>query len=310
MASKLGALDVQAHYVHYVALKDGNRLEKRERAILEQVLDYEEILNSVSSTQSSTVTTGNSSQGKVEVFHVYPRKGTISPWSSKATSIIEHACSFGKKVKRVERGSIITIVLEKALDISTSRTASLLHDRMIQTLSADTPDLIAMFAEHKPAPAKIIPMHGDGFDARKNLEAANKELGLALDSSDIDYLSSIDLGRSLYDVELFMFAQINSEHCRHKIFNAFQTIDGVQKQYSLFDMIRNTHKHNGRFTLSAYSDNAAVMEGPAGSYLAPNPSTYEWTQSREKVHYTAKVETHNHPTAVSPFPGAATGSGG
>ena len=303
LATKLGALDVQAHYVHHVALEDHHQLEQQERVILEQVLDYEESPDPAASAHGSTETTRKSEQGKVEILHVFPRHGTLSPWSSKATSIVEHACSFGNKVKRIERGSVITVMLNGNLDISNSSIADLLYDRMTQTLSLTPPDLNVMFAEHKPAPAKVIPMHGEGVNARRNLEAANKELGLALDASDIEYLSTVQLGRSLYDVELFMFAQINSEHCRHKIFNASQTIDGVEKQYSLFDMIRNTHKQNGRFIISAYSDNAAVMEGPDGSYLAPSALDRAWTQTREKVHYVAKVETHNHPTAVQSYHG-------
>lgn len=154
---------------------------------------------------------------------------------------------------------------------------------------------------------------------RAELEAANKTLGLALDNSEIDYLLSAfskdgPIPRNPYDVELFMFAQVNSEHCRHKQFNAAFTIDGEAKELSLFSMIRNTHKNNPKWTVSAYSDNAAVLEGATESegalFWAPNPETQVWEATQEPVHIVAKVETHNHPTAVSPFPGAATGSGG
>ena len=194
--------------------------------------------------------------------------------------------------------------------------ADLFHDRMTQTFTSSYPDLEAMFGTHQASPAQIIQLQEDDVDySRRALEDANKTLGLALDSSEIDYLlrayaTGGPISRSPYDVELFMFAQVNSEHCRHKQFNATWTIDGVKQPHSLFDMIRNTHKKHPKYTISAYSDNAAVLEGENGSFLAPKRYTGEWAQTREQVHYLVKVETHNHPTAVSPFPGAATGSGG
>ena len=186
---------------------------------------------------------------------------------------------------------------------------------MTQDFTTSAPDLEAMFAEHQPSTANVIQTYGTDIDPRHALEEANKSLGLALDASEIEYLiqayaSAGPLARSPSDVELFMFAQVNSEHCRHKHFNATWTIDGVKKPHSLFSMIRNTHKLNPKYTISAYSDNAAVLEGVKGAFLAPGRSTGEWTQIKEQVHYLAKVETHNHPTAVSPYPGAATGSGG
>ena len=192
--------------------------------------------------------------------------------------------------------------------------ADLLHDRMTETISASIADLEAMFAESAPAPARTVSML-DAVEPRQALQDANKALGLALDTSEIDYLLRAFakdglVSRDPLDVELFMFAQVNSEHCRHKQFNASWVIDGEKKAYSLFDMIRNTYKKNPKHVISAYSDNAAVLEGGNGSFLAPTHSTGEWTQIMERVHYLAKVETHNHPTAVSPFPGAATGSGG
>ena len=209
---------------------------------------------------------------------------------------------------------MITVVLEQELDSTNIPFADELHDRMTQTLTTSPPDLAGMFAEHMPSPASLVPMH-ENADPRLALVEANKILGLALDASEIDYLVEAYapgglLDRSPFDVELFMFAQVNSEHCRHKQFNASWTIDGVKKPSSLFDMIRNTHKKNSKYVVSAYSDNAAVLEGQNGSFLAPSQSRGEWTQSKERVHYLVKVETHNHPTAVSPFPGAATGSGG
>ena len=214
LGSRLDALDVQAHYLHHVILHGNHRLDQQERAILEQVLDYEEVSDPSAAAPNSAASVGGSVQGKVGIYYVSPRHGTISPWSTKATSIVHHACSFGKKIKRIERGSVITILSKDHLDISKPSVKDLLYDRMTQVLSKDAPDLDAMFAEHKPAPAQIIQTHGEGVDAKRNLEAANKELGLALDMSDIDYLSKLQLGRSLYDVELFMYAQINSEHVR------------------------------------------------------------------------------------------------
>lgn len=146
--------------------------------------------------------------------------------------------------------------------------------------------------------------------ARNGIPEANKSLGLALDQTEIDYLVNSFPARDPTDVELFMFAQVNSEHCRHKIFNADWKIDGEAKPYSLFKMIRNTHNVNPSYTISAYSDNAAVLEGQQANFFAPNPKTQAYTTTNEVVHFLTKVETHNHPTAVSPFPGAATGSGG
>lgn len=159
-----------------------------------------------------------------------------------------------------------------------------------------------LFALHNPRPLVIVP--------RGSIKDANKALGLALDQPEIEYLANAFLSRNPTDVELFMFAQVNSEHCRHKIFNAEWKIDDAVKPYSLFKMIRNTHQLNPKYTISAYSDNAAVLQGVEAYFFAPDPNTQVYTKQKEIVHFLAKVETHNHPTAVSPFPGAATGSGG
>ena len=305
LAKKIGARYVTARFVHYVALQDD--IDAGDRAVLEQLLDYND-LPKVSNTSMRNLGC------TIYTFYVLPRIGTISPWSSKATSIA-HVCGFEKKVKRIERGTVFTIALDKPFDSTQPPFANELYDRMTQILSEDEPDLEAMFTDHEARPARTIPIHTEGNDSRKLLEEANKSLGLALDASEIEYLAeayAIDgpLRRDPYDVELFMFAQVNSEHCRHKQFNASWTIDGQRKASSLFDMIRNTHRRNPRYVISAYSDNAAVLEGQNGSFFAPNRSTGEWMQTKEQVHYLAKVETHNHPTAVSPYPGAATGSGG
>lgn len=245
-------------------------------------------------------------------FFVSPRIGTISPWSSQATGIAQ-VCGLGAAIRRIERGIIFTVIFNQ--HPSTLDFSKYLYDPMAEMLGTELPSLTDMFAEHQPAPAHIIELYDQSTDPRQILEDANRSLGLALDPSEIDYLLTAyakggPLSRSPVDVELFMFAQVNSEHCRHKQFNAEWTIDGSKRSHSLFDMIRNTHKRNPGYVISAYSDNAAVLQGESGSFLAPSQYTGEWTQVRETVHYLAKVETHNHPTAVSPFPGAATGSGG
>jgi len=184
-----------------------------------------------------------------------------------------------------------------------------------QTLEPYPPSFDTLFGTHAPLPVGQVDLHSSSATPRESLEAANKVLGLALDGSEIDYLLDAfsktgACPRNPYDVELFMFAQVNSEHCRHKQFNASWTIDGEEKPHSLFSMIRNTHKLNPEYTISAYSDNAAVLEGNEGAFWAPNPRTNVWEATKEDVYIVTKVETHNHPTAVSPYPGAATGSGG
>lgn len=169
-----------------------------------------------------------------------------------------------------------------------------------------------MFSTGDRFPLEVIDLWAKGTTPIEVLKAYNSKRGLALDPLEIEYLvqAYTQLGRPPYDIELFMFAQVNSEHCRHKQFNANWTIDGMGMGLSLFEMIRNTHKQNPDFTVSAYSDNAAVLQGEMASFWAPDYSTGSWKQTKEKVHFLAKVETHNHPTAISPFPGAATGSGG
>ena len=187
-----------------------------------------------------------------------------------------------------------------------------LYDRMTENISTEEPSPAKMFIEGQRYPLEVINLSAEGSTPLEILKAYNSERGLALDQPEMEYLVQAykQLGRQPHDIELFMFAQVNSEHCRHKQFNANWTIDGIGMGKSLFEMIRNTHNENARFTVSAYSDNAAVLEGEMASFWAPDYSTGSWKQTKEKVHFLAKVETHNHPTAISPFPGAATGSGG
>ncbi|HSC63050.1 MAG TPA: phosphoribosylformylglycinamidine synthase, partial [Caldimonas sp.] len=254
--------------------------------------------------------------GAVDRIVVAPRLGTISPWASKATDIARNC---GLVVHRIERVTEYSLALKKpfigrpaALDGGEREAvASLLHDRMTECVLFDAEDARHLFDEQPARPSVAIDVLGGGRDA---LAAANRDFGLALSADEIEYLldAFVALGRNPSDVELMMFAQANSEHCRHKIFNASFTIDGEAQPLSMFQMIRNTEKLAPQHTIVAYSDNAAVMQGheverwlPEGYTNAPR-----YSARRELVHALMKVETHNHPTAISPFPGASTGAGG
>ncbi|EHA23271.1 hypothetical protein ASPNIDRAFT_37283 [Aspergillus niger ATCC 1015] len=303
IAASIGAQDVRAQWVHYVYLSQP--LDAPQQGVLEQLLHYGDITDVPPSF--------NAEDGPSDVFHIFPRTGTISPWSSQATGI-SHVCGLRKYVNRIERGMKISCLRAGSGEYK-SGYQDILHDRMTQVISEEEPDLHLMFSEHSRLPLETIPLHGSGKSPKEVLQEANKRLGLALEESEIDYLAEAygpngPIARDPTDVELFMFAQVNSEHCRHKQFNASWVIDGKQMPNSLFAMIRNTHKKHPEYTVSAYSDNAAVLEGDESAFWAPNSATGEWNHTKELVHFLAKVETHNHPTAVSPYPGAATGSGG
>ncbi|HEY5019985.1 MAG TPA: phosphoribosylformylglycinamidine synthase, partial [Steroidobacteraceae bacterium] len=238
---------------------------------------------------------------------VVPRPGTISPWSSKATDIAQ-VCGLDA-VSRIERGILYT--LELSADPAPTRLAelaALMHDRMIETVFEELASAVQLFAQHPPRPLQIISLS----EGRAALTEANQRMGLALSQAEIDYLfdTFTRLGRDPSDVELMMFAQANSEHCRHKIFNAQFVIDGVAREKSLFAMIRNTHARAPAGVLSAYRDNAAVIVGSMATRWFPDPESAIYRRSDEPVDILMKVETHNHPTAISPFPGAATGAGG
>ena len=241
-------------------------------------------------------------------FIVAPRLGTISPWSSKATDILRH-CGLANVV-RVERVTRFVPTAGKKTPSATERTAlaALLHDRMIETVLDNVAAAHALFDHVAPRPLATIDILLGG---RPALEAANRDMGLALSDDEVEYLMAIftEAGRNPTDVELMMFAQANSEHCRHKIFNADWIIDGVTEAKSLFGMIRDTHNKTPQGTIVAYSDNAAIMEGAEIERFYPRADG-SYAFNNELTHYLAKVETHNHPTAISPFPGAATGSGG
>ena len=241
-------------------------------------------------------------------LYVVPRPGTISPWSSKATDIAK-ACDIDA-VNRIERGICYGLKFSGNVDDDAIQGLShLLFDRMTETVFDQVEKADALFEAHEPAPVVHVPLASGGREA---LVAANTDLGLALSDDEIDYLVRCygDLGRDPTDAELMMFAQANSEHCRHKIFNASWVIDGQQKEQRLFAMIKSTTEKTPDGVLSAYSDNAAVIEGWDGARLMPRPDSHQYEFVEEPIHILMKVETHNHPTAISPFPGAATGAGG
>ncbi|MDP3521342.1 MAG: phosphoribosylformylglycinamidine synthase, partial [Hydrogenophaga sp.] len=247
---------------------------------------------------------------------VMPRLGTVSPWASKATDIA-HNC--GLALHRVERLVEFRLGLKSGLlgkaslnEAQLRAVADLLHDRMTEAVSTERSQAEALFTELHPAPMEHVDVLGGG---RAALEKANTDWGLALADDEIDYLVNAFKGlkRNPTDVELMMFAQANSEHCRHKIFNAQFTIDGVAQDTSLIGMIRHTHQSSPQHTVVAYSDNASIMEGhQLERFVArADVNTSPAYQAEAATHHILmKVETHNHPTAISPFPGASTGAGG
>ena len=285
--------DVSATYWHFVEV-DRN-LTSVELATLERLLAY-------GPHDCIEVDRG-------ELFVVVPRPGTHSPWSSKATDIARN-CGLAA-VNRVERGVAFRVesaggALLVAADCAT--LLPLLHDRMTEAVLSRLDDARALFAHFPPRPMAKIPLLAQG---RAALESANTALGLALAPDEIDYLDACfrRMGRDPTDVELTMFAQANSEHCRHKIFNADWVVDGTPQEKSLFAMIRHTHAASPRGTVIAYADNAAVMDGATARRFYPGADG-RYRAHTEDTHILMKVETHNHPTAIAPFPGAATGSGG
>ena len=246
---------------------------------------------------------------------VSPRFGTISPWASKATDIFNN-CEI--EINRVERVVVYTLTLDKKVSEKLPKAAEeLLFDKMTQSLVYDLDKVSHLFDDEQPASLNHIDVIGQGQSA---LESANTQFGFALSSEDIDYLMNAyvnELKRNPTDVELMMFAQANSEHCRHKIFNAQWTVDGEVQPKSLFQMIKNTYQSNPQGILSAYKDNAAVMAGSDGMRFYPIPtdamdanSAHPYDFHQEAIDILMKVETHNHPTAIAPYAGAATGAGG
>ena len=246
-------------------------------------------------------------------FMVVPRLGTISPWASKATDIVKNCGIEG--VLRVERGTVYSLALKASLtQEEAAQAAGVLHDRMTESVVARDFPAENLFVELEGRPMATVALVEEG---RPALERANVEMGLALSPDEIDYLTDAftKIGRNPTDVELMMFAQANSEHCRHKIFNARWTVDGEEREETLFGMIRRTHKMAPQGTITAYADNAAIFEGAEVTRLYPRPGSGNefgrvFERKDEMTHTVFKVETHNHPTAISPFPGASTGSGG
>ncbi|VAW76305.1 Phosphoribosylformylglycinamidine synthase, synthetase subunit / Phosphoribosylformylglycinamidine synthase, glutamine amidotransferase subunit [hydrothermal vent metagenome] len=285
-----GITRVDARYVHFVELEQ--TLDAHQKPLLGQLLGEVSVTSSKATHQ----------------FWVVPRLGTISPWSSKATDIA-HNCGLAN-VARIERGICFGLETESVLgDAALEQVMALLHDRMTESVLNHIEDAEVLFSHARPAPLASVDILQGGREA---LSAADRELGLALSSDEIDYLldSFTALDRNPTDVELMMFAQANSEHCRHKIFNASWVIDGKPQDTSLFNMIRATHRASPEGVLSAYHDNSAVIEGSPAQRFFADADTGSYCEHAEHAHIQIKVETHNHPTAISPFPGAATGSGG
>ena len=272
---------VAAEHWHFVECERG--LGGAERGLLEQLLAYGP--------------PSGAADGMAIV--VVPRLGTLSPWASKATDIARN-CGLAA-VRRIERGTVYRIEAKGALDAAA--LAPLLHDRMTETVLPGLEEAARLFQHVPPRPLRLISL--------RNLRIENQNLGLALSEDEIEYLEAAyrALRRDPTDAELTMFAQANSEHCRHKIFNADWIVDGVRQPESLFAMIRRTHAANPQGTVVAYSDNAAIMEGRKALRFFPN-GNHAYEKHDGLTHTVMKCETHNHPTAISPFPGAATGAGG
>ena len=284
---------ISAEYWHFVELD--RALSAAERDTLDRLLTY-------GAHDEAGIDNG-------ELFVVVPRPGTLSPWSSKATDIAR-SCGLAA-VGRIERGVGFHVATTNGKPLAATDRATLLpllHDRMTEAVLPQLEDAQALFAHFPPRPLTRIPLLAEGRDA---IARANVALGLALAPDEIDYLDAgfRRMGRDPTDVELMMFAQANSEHCRHKIFNARWIVDGIEQEKSLFAMIRHTHATHPQGTVVAYADNAAIMEGGRVRRFYPGPDG-RYTAHAETTHILMKVETHNHPTAIAPFPGAATGSGG
>ena len=287
--AQLPVTNVYAEYAHFADLTA--QLSSDEQTKLEKLLTYGPTI--AEHTPAGTLVL------------VTPRPGTISPWASKATDIA-HNCGLAQ-VHRVERG--IAYYVEGDLSAEQlTEVAALLHDRMTEATHSTMDDAGKLFRTDAPGKMSSVDILGGGREA---LATANVEQGFALADDEIDYLveNFQKLGRNPNDIELFMFAQANSEHCRHKIFNADWTIDGIEQPKSLFKMIKNTYERNPENVLSAYKDNAAVMKGSKAGRFFPNAEG-EYAYHQENIEILMKVETHNHPTAIAPFSGAATGSGG
>jgi len=290
VAEGLNVNRIDTQFMHFVDLNE--KLNQQDLAVLTGLLRY----GAEESQRRDLI------QSDHQLRLVVPRSGTISPWSSKASDIAR-ICGLDKVI-RIERGIAYRIDADKP-----NAADPFIHDRMTEEVVATT-EVGYLFEVQAAGPLGQVDLLGQGTLA---LQIANMDLGLALTSDEISYLEDAytELNRNPTDVELMMFAQANSEHCRHKTFRASWTIDDEEKDHSLMDMIQNTYaKTNGEGVLSAYEDNAAVISGHPSSRFYPDPRDREYKEYQEDVHILIKVETHNHPTAIAPFPGAATGSGG
>jgi phosphoribosylformylglycinamidine synthase len=278
---------ISAEYIHFA--EADKELPSSKKQVLEDLLSYD---------------TPYKGDRRGELFMAVPRPGTISPWSSKATSIAHNS---GIDINRVERG--IAYYVQAGSKLDRTKISAQLHDRMTESVLDSLDSAKLLFSENTPRPLLIIDVIKEG---KKALEKVDKEMGLALSAEEIDYLyrSYTDIKRNPTDLELMMFGVVNSEHCRHKIFNADWIIDGKKQPKSLFKMIKNTYENYSDGIISAYSDNSAILNGFTEEQLGINPQTGVYEKSPEQTHLVVKVETHNHPTAIAPHPGAATGSGG
>ena len=280
-----------ARFIHFIDSK--NDLGEEQDRILDSILEYGP----------------NWPFGADEGFKIFtlPRFGTTSPWSSKATDIAK-VCGLSS-IERIERGVVFSLALTNKDKRPKKEAIDLLYDRMTEVAITDLKQAKEIFSSLEPQPFSEVDILSDGKSA---LETANLQLGLALNDDEIEYLLEqfTKLNRNPTDAELMMFAQANSEHCRHKVFNADWMIDGIEKERSLFQMIKHTHEASSRNVLSAYKDNAAVIAGHKADWFLPNLDDQKYRRFNDEIHTMMKVETHNHPTAISPYPGAATGSGG
>ena len=293
---------IEARYLHFIWSESA--LSPKTQSVLVSLLTYGEPF--ISKIQPGRSWFGKGSTNDQAAIAI-PRFGTVSPWASKATDIAQQC---GIPVLRIERGVEFFWKSKKTLSSDQEQVVlAVIHDRMTETVIESADAANALYQTLDDRPLSRIPVLTEG---RAALDQANQVLGLALSDDEIDYLTEnfVRLQRNPSDVELMMFAQANSEHCRHKIFNSTWTIDGDDQERSLFAMIRNTHQLQPEGTIVAYSDNSAVMVGCEAETWVPQGETHRYEKDTRLVHTLMKVETHNHPTAIAPFPGASTGAGG
>lgn len=287
-------LAIRTEYRYFIEVDGESQLNAKQQTIVETLLEANLGTNKVASDEV--------------FFLVTPRPGTISPWSSKATDIAHN--SGVTDVVRIERGIAFFVQIKSELSVQERQVIiQLLHDRMTESVFHSDDEAERLFIHGESRPLMAIDVLNGG---RAALVEANRTMGLALAEDEIDYLvdNFTALGRNPNDIELMMFAQANSEHCRHKIFSADWVIDGKTQPHTLFNMIRNTHALHPEGVVTAYSDNSSVIEGAASQRFHVDMATNQYSYQGEVQHILMKVETHNHPTAISPFPGAATGAGG